>query len=66
MSRNNWTYLVPFYIAGDAELVDKFTRRLVKVTKQHSQECKDLLKLMGVPYIDVSEWYFKNLLHNYL
>lgn len=38
--------------AGDAELVDKFTRRLVKVTPQHSQDCKDLLKLMGVPYIE--------------
>ncbi|XP_073987870.1 flap structure-specific endonuclease 1 [Rhodnius prolixus] len=38
--------------AGDAGLIDKFNRRLVKVTKQHSEECKELLKLMGVPYVD--------------
>jgi flap endonuclease-1 len=39
--------------AGDAENVEKFTRRLVKVTKEHSNECKKLLELMGVPCIDV-------------
>jgi phage FluMu protein Com len=33
--------------------VDKFNRRLVKVTKTHAEECKKLLKLMGVPYVDV-------------
>ncbi|XP_026272068.1 flap endonuclease 1-like [Frankliniella occidentalis] len=38
--------------AGDAENIDKFNRRLVKVTKQHGEDCKELLKLMGVPYID--------------
>ncbi|XP_075238141.1 flap structure-specific endonuclease 1 [Lycorma delicatula] len=38
--------------AGDGDLVDKFSRRLVKVTKHHSEECKELLKLMGIPYID--------------
>ncbi|KAK9511187.1 hypothetical protein O3M35_005797 [Rhynocoris fuscipes] len=38
--------------AGDTSLMDKFNRRLVKVTKQHSEECKELLKLMGVPYVD--------------
>lgn len=31
---------------------EKFSRRLVKVTPQHNQECKQLLDLMGVPYID--------------
>nr|CAD7423222.1 unnamed protein product [Timema monikensis] len=39
--------------AGDSEQVDKFNRRLVKVTKHHADECKELLKLMGVPYIEV-------------
>lgn len=38
--------------AGVAEDIDKFNRRLVKVTKQHSNEAKELLKLMGVPYVD--------------
>jgi len=32
--------------------VEKFQKRLVKVTKQHNDECKTLLKLMGVPYIE--------------
>jgi flap endonuclease-1 len=37
---------------GDQVEIDKMNRRLVKVTKEHNQEAKDLLKLMGVPYID--------------
>jgi flap endonuclease-1 len=41
------------FVLGDAEQVDKFNRRLVKVTKTHAEECKKLLKLMGVPYVDV-------------
>jgi flap endonuclease-1 len=40
--------------SGDAEQVDKFNRRLVKVTKHHADECKQLLTLMGIPYIEVS------------
>lgn len=40
--------------AGDAENVEKFTRRLVKVTKEHGEECRRLLGLMGVPCIEVS------------
>lgn len=35
--------------AGDSEDVDKFSRRLVKVTRQHNEDCKELLRLMGVP-----------------
>ncbi|CAH1116459.1 unnamed protein product [Phaedon cochleariae] len=38
--------------AGDAAEMDKFNRRLVKVTKHHNEEAKHLLTLMGVPYID--------------
>ncbi|CAK9801209.1 Flap endonuclease 1 [Anthophora quadrimaculata] len=38
--------------AGNVEDVEKFNRRLVKVTKQHAEEAKQLLQLMGVPYID--------------
>jgi len=38
--------------AGDTENVDKFSRRLVKVTKEHAEECKRLLSLMGIPFVD--------------
>ncbi|CAG14230.1 unnamed protein product, partial [Tetraodon nigroviridis] len=38
--------------AGEQENIEKFTKRLVKVTKQHNDECKKLLTLMGVPYIE--------------
>jgi flap endonuclease-1 len=40
--------------AGDADNVDKFSKRLVKVTKEHVDDCRKLLTLMGVPYVDVS------------
>lgn len=38
--------------AGDVEDMNKFNRRLVKVTKDHAREAKELLTLMGVPYVD--------------
>ncbi|CAF0898043.1 unnamed protein product [Rotaria sp. Silwood1] len=38
--------------AGDEEAFDKFARRTVKVTREHNEECKRLLKLMGIPYVD--------------
>jgi len=38
--------------AGDEENVNKFSKRLVKVTKEHNEECKQLLTLMGIPYVD--------------
>ncbi|MCJ1481321.1 Elongation of fatty acids protein 2 [Schaereria dolodes] len=37
---------------GTAEEIEKFSRRTVRVTREHNEECKRLLKLMGVPYID--------------
>lgn len=37
--------------ADDQENVEKFQKRLVKVTSQHNEECKQLLKLMGIPYV---------------
>ncbi|MCJ1388985.1 Elongation of fatty acids protein 2 [Xylographa bjoerkii] len=37
---------------GTAEEVEKFSRRTVRVTREHNEECKRLLSLMGVPYID--------------
>jgi len=37
---------------GDDEEVDRQSRRLVKVTKDHVEECKTLLKHMGIPYVE--------------
>ena len=37
---------------GDEEAFDKFARRTVKVTRDHVEDCKKLLKLMGIPYVD--------------
>ncbi|KAI9852156.1 MAG: Elongation of fatty acids protein 2 [Vezdaea acicularis] len=36
---------------GTAEEVEKFSRRTVRVTREHNDECQKLLKLMGVPFI---------------
>jgi 5'-3' exonuclease len=33
--------------------MDRYSKRTVRATKQHSQDCKDLLTLMGVPIVDV-------------
>ncbi|XP_008775414.2 flap endonuclease 1 [Phoenix dactylifera] len=38
--------------AGDKEGIEKFSKRTVKVTKQHNQDCQRLLRLMGVPVIE--------------
>mmetsp|Transcript_2693 Transcript_2693/g.3694 ORF Transcript_2693/g.3694 Transcript_2693/m.3694 type:complete len:439 (+) Transcript_2693:81-1397(+) len=37
---------------GTAEDVDKFSKRLVHVTKQNNDDCKTLLQLMGVPVVN--------------
>merc|ERR1719471_337925 len=37
---------------GDMEEVDKQNRRLVKVTKDHVEDVKVLLKHMGIPFVD--------------
>jgi flap endonuclease-1 len=36
---------------GTTEDVEKFSRRTVRVTREHNAECQRLLKLMGIPYI---------------
>lgn len=38
---------------GDQEAVEKFERRTVKVTPEHNAECKKLLRLLGIPYVEV-------------
>ncbi|KAI8138898.1 flap endonuclease 1 [Fennellomyces sp. T-0311] len=37
---------------GTAEEVVRFTKRTVRVTQEHNDECKRLLKLMGIPYVE--------------
>ena len=39
--------------AGTAEDVERFSRRTVKVTREHNEECRRLLKLMGIPVVIV-------------
>jgi len=37
---------------GDSADIDKFSRRTVKVTPEHNAECRKLLSLMGIPYVE--------------
>ncbi|KAI0667614.1 PIN domain-like protein [Trametes maxima] len=36
---------------GTAEDMDRFSRRTVKVTREHNEECRKLLGLMGIPFV---------------
>ncbi|KAL5216534.1 hypothetical protein ABZP36_007935, partial [Zizania latifolia] len=38
---------------GDTDAIEKFSKRTVKVTKQHNEDCKRLLRLMGVPVVEI-------------
>lgn len=38
---------------GTTEDVDRFSRRTVKVTREHNEECRRLLGLMGIPVVVV-------------
>jgi hypothetical protein len=40
-------------MAGTVEDMDKFSRRQVRVTKEHNEECRKLLGLMGIPVVVV-------------
>lgn len=50
---------------GDQEAIEKFSKRTVKVTREHVEDCKKLLTLMGVPYVEVccSQQRLTTLLH---
>jgi hypothetical protein len=40
---------------------ERFSKRIVRATRQHSLDCKTLLQLMGVPVLDVRAscvWFF--------
>ena len=39
---------------GDQEAIEKFSKRTVKVTREHVDDVKKLLTLMGVPYVEVA------------
>jgi flap endonuclease-1 len=39
------------------EDIDKLARRQVRVTKEHNEECKKLLALMGIPVVTVSYYH---------
>lgn len=38
--------------AGNEADVERYSKRTVKVTKQHNEDCRKLLRLMGVPVIE--------------
>jgi flap endonuclease-1 len=53
---------------GTAEDLDRFSRRTVKVTREHNEECQKLLRLMGIPCVVVGplalflpSWWLMNL-----
>ncbi|KQK12287.1 flap endonuclease 1-B [Brachypodium distachyon] len=37
---------------GDEDSIEKFSKRTVKITKKHNDDCKKLLRLMGVPVVE--------------
>lgn len=39
---------------GTTADVDKFSRRTIRVTKEHNDDCRKLLKYMGIPYLEAS------------
>lgn len=38
---------------GEAADVEKYSKRTIRVTQAHNDECKKLLRLMGVPVVEV-------------
>lgn len=34
------------------QAIERASKRTIKVTKEHNEECKRLLRLMGVPVVD--------------
>ena len=38
--------------AGNQEDIEKFNKRIIRVTKKHNDDCKKLLRLMGLPVIE--------------
>ncbi|KAJ9525581.1 hypothetical protein QJQ45_003311 [Haematococcus lacustris] len=40
--------------AGNTEDIEKYSKRTIKVTKEHNEDCRRLLRLMGVPVVDAA------------
>ena len=40
------------FLLDSKEDIDKYERRLVRVTKEHCEDVKKLLRLMGIPVVD--------------
>ena len=38
--------------AGDKEAIDKLSKRTINVTPEHNEDCKKLLRLLGIPVFD--------------
>lgn len=38
--------------AGTTEEVDRYSKRTVRMSTQHKEDCKELLQLMGVPVVE--------------
>lgn len=38
---------------NNADNIEKFSKRTLRVTKQHNEDCQQLLTLMGVPWVVV-------------
>ncbi|KPJ07740.1 Flap endonuclease 1 [Papilio machaon] len=51
-SMSLYQFLIAVRSEGDQASIEKFNRRLVKVTRQHGEEARELLKLMGVPVVE--------------
>jgi len=49
-------------LIGTAEDLDKFSRRTVKVTREHNEECRKLLGLMGIPVVVVRGSFLSNII----
>ena len=49
-------------LEGTTEDLDKFSRRTVKVTREHNEECRKLLTLMGIPVVVVRRSSVSNLI----
>ncbi len=53
MSTTDVRWSLVLQTGGDAD-IEKYSKRTVRVTAQHNEECRRLLVLMGVPVIEVS------------
>ncbi len=45
-------HLLDWQTGADAD-IEKYSKRTVRVTPQHNEECRRLLRLMGVPVVEV-------------